>query len=147
MCHKNRWNIDAEIDAEDLNLVMSMYNLIEYSSNYSETTRSLWFYSKDEATNFNNDIENTDDFKSFEYKAKLLGNTVAQPAPNQAYRILKNVAIALPLTYLNNFWRSLEMPLINCKVELKLKWTKHYVLAASDNGNTNDHPNDIIFAM
>ena len=121
MCHKNRWNIDAEIDAEDLNLVMPMYNLIEYSSNYSETTRSLWFYSKDEATNFNNDIENTDDFKSFEYKAKLLGNTVAQPAPNQAYRILKNVAIALPLTYLNNFWRSLEMPLINCKVELKLK--------------------------
>ena len=126
---------------------MPLYNLIEYSSSYSETTRSLWFYSKDETTNFKNDIENTDDFKSFEYKAKLLGNTAAQPAPNQAYRILKNVAIALPLKYLNNFWRSLEMPLINCKVELKLKWTKHYVLAASDNGNTNDHPNDIIFAM
>ena len=37
-------------DSEDLDLVMPMYNLLEYSSNYSETTRSLWFYSKDEAT-------------------------------------------------------------------------------------------------
>ena len=46
---------------------MSMYNLIEYSLNYSKTTGSLWFYSKDEATNFNNNIENTDDFKSFKY--------------------------------------------------------------------------------
>ena len=44
-------------DAEDLDLVMSMYNLLEYSSNFSETTGSLWFYTKDEATNFNADIE------------------------------------------------------------------------------------------
>ena len=44
-------------DAENLHLVMSMYNLIEYSSNYSETTRSVWFYAKDEATNFNADME------------------------------------------------------------------------------------------
>ena len=79
-------------------------------------------YSKDEAINFNNDIENTDDFKSFEYKAKLLGKAVAQPAPNQANRILKEVAIAMPLKDLSNLWRSLEMPLINCKVKLKLKW-------------------------
>ena len=46
---------------------MSMYNLIEYSLNYSKTTASLSFYSKDEATNLNNNIENTDDFKSFKY--------------------------------------------------------------------------------
>ena len=45
-------------DAEDLDLVMSMYNLIEYNCNYSETTGSLWFYFKDEATNFNADIAN-----------------------------------------------------------------------------------------
>ena len=69
-------------DGEDLYLVMLMYILIEYSSNYSETTGSLWFYSKDEAVNFNDDIENTDDFKSFENEAELLGNTVAHPAPN-----------------------------------------------------------------
>ena len=50
---------------------------IEYSSNYSETTGSLWFNFKDEVTNFNSNIENTDNFKSFKYKAKLLENTEA----------------------------------------------------------------------
>ena len=57
---------------------MPMYNLIEYSSNYSETTGKLWFHSKDEATDFNADIVNGNNFKSFKYKAKLLGNAVAQ---------------------------------------------------------------------
>ena len=57
---------------------MSIYNLIEYSSNYSERTGSLRFYSKDEATNFNANIANIDDLKSFKYKAKLLEDTVAQ---------------------------------------------------------------------
>ena len=50
---------------------MPMYNLLEYSSNYSDTTGSLWFYSKDEETDFNNIIENSDEFKSFKYKTKL----------------------------------------------------------------------------
>ena len=87
MYHK----IDVETidDAENLDLVMPMYNLIEYSSSFSETTGSLWFYSKDETTDFNADIANTDNFKSFQYKAKLLGNTVAQPAPNAVNGILK----------------------------------------------------------
>ena len=58
----------------------------------------------------------------------LLGNTVAQPAPNEANGILKNATIVVPLKYLSNFWRSLKMPLINCKVELKLRWTNHYAL-------------------
>ena len=57
-----------------------MYNLIEYRSNYIETTGSLWFKSKDEAANFDVDTENTDDFKSFKYRAKLLGNTEADNA-------------------------------------------------------------------
>ena len=61
---------------------MPMYSLIEYSLNYSETTGSLWFSSKDEATNLNADITNDNNFKSFRYKTKLLGNTIAQPAPN-----------------------------------------------------------------
>ena len=77
-------------DAEDLDLVMPMHNLKEYSSNYSEKkTGSLWFYSKDEATDFNGDIANTNDFKSFKCKAKLLEDTVAQPEPNAANGILK----------------------------------------------------------
>ena len=65
-------------DAEELELVMSMYNLIEYSWNYSVTTVSLWFYPKDEATNFNVNITDTDAFKSFKYKAKLIGDTIQQ---------------------------------------------------------------------
>ena len=110
--------------AIDLDLVMQMCNLIEYSSSYSETTGTLWFYSKDEANNFNADIVNDDNFKSFKCKAKLLANTAAQHAPNAPNGILKNAAISVPLKYLSNFWRSLKMPLINCKVELKLRWTK-----------------------
>ena len=70
--------------AANLDLVMPMYNLIEYSSNYSETMGSLWFYSKDGAASFNNNISNPNNFKSFKYKAKLLGNADAQPAPNVA---------------------------------------------------------------
>ena len=59
-----------------------MYSLIEHTSNSSETTESLKFHLKDEATNLDADIANTDDFKSFKYRAKFLRNTVAQPAPN-----------------------------------------------------------------
>ena len=92
-----------------------MYNLIESSSNYSETKVSIYFYSKDEATNFNADIANKN-FKSFEYKAKFLGNTVADGVNG----IPKIRIIAVPLKYLSNIRRSLEMPLINCKVDLKL---------------------------
>ena len=57
-------------DAEDLDLVMSMHNLLEYSSNYTDNTGSLWFYSEDDATDFNKDIANIDAFKSFKYMAK-----------------------------------------------------------------------------
>ena len=67
-------------DAEDLDLVMAKHNLIEFSLNYSETTGILWFYSKDEATNFNADIKNNEEFKSFKFKTKLLGNTEADGA-------------------------------------------------------------------
>ena len=59
--------------------------------------------------------------KSFGCKAKLLENTAAQPAPNSPNGILKNAAIAVLFKYLTNFWRSLEMSLINWKVELKVK--------------------------
>ena len=77
--------------------------MLEYSLKYSDTTGSLWFYSKDEVTNYNNGISTTDDFRSFKYKAELLGNTVAQTAPNQTNAILKNITIAVPLNYLSNF--------------------------------------------
>ena len=98
---------------------MLMYNLLESVSNYSDITGSLWFYSKDETTHFNNAITYDNNFKSFECKTKLIGRTAA------ANGILENATITMPLKYLSNFWRSLEMPLINCKFELKLKWMKH----------------------
>ena len=102
-----------------------MYNLLEYSSNYSGTTVSLLFYSKDEATNFNDDIANTNAFRSFKCKTKLLGNTVVQPNPNQVNGNLENATVAVPFENQSNFWRSLKMPFINCKVELKLKVVLH----------------------
>ena len=68
-------------DAEGLDLVIPLLNLIECNSYYSETTESLWFYSKDEATKFKADIANDNNFKYFKYKDELLRNTVAQPAP------------------------------------------------------------------
>ena len=122
---------------------MPMYNLIKYSSNYSDTTGSLWFYTKDEATTFNVDIENNNDFKSFSYEAKLLVNT----ATDRLNGTLRNTTIAVPLKYLSNFWRTLEMPLINCNVELKLKWRKHCVLAAACGDNANANPNKVIFTI
>ena len=103
-------------EAEDLDLVMPMYNLIECNSNCSKTKENLLFCCKDEATNFNTDIANSN-FKSFDYKTKLSGNIEA----NDANGNLRNATIVAPLKHLNNFWRSLEISLINCKIELKLK--------------------------
>ena len=75
---------------------MPMYNLIEYSSNYSEATGSLSFYSKDEATDFNIGIVHDNNFKSFEYKVKLLQKTEADVANG----ILKTEKIVVPIKYL-----------------------------------------------
>ena len=73
-------------------------------------------------------IENADDFESFVYKDESLGDTIAQPAPNQAYEIVKNAVIAVSLKYFNDFLKSLEMPYANCKIELKPKWIKYCAL-------------------
>ena len=92
---------------------MPMYNLIEYSDNCSDTLRSLWGFKRDEITG-NANVTNDDNVPSFKNKADLITNTEADARRN-------GVKIAVPLKYLSNFWRSLEMPLINCKVELSLK--------------------------
>ena len=92
---------------------------MEYSSVYFETIGSLWFYSKDEAIDFNADTANDNSFKSFKYTAKLSGNTIDQTNLNPSNGILRNSIIPVPLKYFRHFWRSLEMPLINYKVELK----------------------------
>ena len=78
---------------------MPIYNLIEYSWNYPKTTGNLLIYFKEKATNFNNDIESTDDFKSFKNKTKLLGNTKTDGDNGT----LKNATIAFPLRYPKQF--------------------------------------------
>ena len=125
------------VDDENLDLTMLMYNTVENNSYYLETSGSLWFYSKDEASIFDADIQNTDDLKFFKYKTKLLGEA------DNANGCLKNATIVASLKYLSNFWKLLNIPLINCKVELKCKWTKYCVLSAAgvDNVNNNDSHN------
>ena len=110
-------------EAENLDSAKPVYILTEYSSNYAKATGSLWLYSKDEASNVHAAIANTD-FKSFMWKAKLLGNTATQLNRNHTNEILKNITIAEPLKYLTNFRRSFQMLLVIWKVELKLKWRK-----------------------
>ena len=103
---------NTDIDnAHDIDIVMPMYNLIEYSDNYSKTSGSLWQYYKDDP---NDDLANS---KSFKSKVKITGKT-----PNNGNT--KNVEIIVPLKYLSNFWRTLEMPLINCEVNLILTWSQ-----------------------
>ena len=93
---------------------MPMCNLIEYSDNYSDTSGSLWNFKRDEIVN-NADMTNDDNAPSSKYKSDPIGNTEDDGTKN-------GVKIAVALKYLSSFWRSLEMPLINCKVQLSLKW-------------------------
>ena len=82
----------------------------------------------------------TDNSLSFKFKTNFIGNI-----PNGGRK--NGGKIAVPLKYLSNFWRSLEMPLINCKFEVKLKWTKNCLLSAAGNDNTNTNLNNIIFTI
>ena len=99
---------------------MPMYKLIEYNDNYSDTSGSLWNFKRDEIIN-NADVTNDDNAPSFKYKASIIGNTENNGTKN-------GVKIAVPLKYLSNFWRLLEMPLINCKIELSLNWIGNCLL-------------------
>ena len=105
---KTKTNVFAD-EANYIYIAMPMYNLIEYSENYSDTSESLWQFKRDEASANNADLT-TNNSKSFEYKAVLVGKT-ADAANNNSF--VKNTKIIVPLKYLSNFWRSLEMLLIN----------------------------------
>ena len=109
---------NTEVDnAEYIAIVMPMYNLIEYSDNYSKTSESLWQYCKDiPAVNIAGNIVDftaTNTTDSFKFKTKITGQTNNDGEIN-------GVEIMVPLKYLINFWRTLKMPLINCEVELIL---------------------------
>ena len=112
---------------------MPMYNLIEYSDNYSDTSGSLWQFKRDELNVDDvNAVFNNDNAPSFNYKASIIGNTVADGDNSKK----NGVKLAVPLKYLSNFWRSLEMPLINCKVELSLKWYENCILSSAGTAAT-----------
>ena len=105
-----------------------MYNLLEYSKSYRKTIRSLYNSYRDDLTNDNNDNfanRNVVNSNAFKYKNKITGNTYNVDAAAAGCDANKNgtqeVEIAIPLKYLGNFWRALNIPLISCEVSLKLK--------------------------
>ena len=125
-------------DAEDLDVVMPMYNLLEYSKNYRKTIGSLYNYYRDELSayaddnNFNNiKVVNSNAFK---YKNKITGNTYNVNATADSYDANKEgtqtIELAIPLKYLGNFWRALKMLLNSCEVSLELKWNKKCVITS-----------------
>ena len=108
---------DEHVDtAENLDIVMPMYNLIEYPDNYQNSSATLYQYKRDEPPEADPiaDLAH-DNSASFGYKIKLLGNPVIDGNIGKL-----NVKVVVPLKYLSSFFRSLEMPLINCKVKLNL---------------------------
>ena len=111
-------------DTEDLDVVMPMYNLLEYSKNYRKTTGSLWNYCRDEPNSGaeGNIKYSLNDSKSFDYHANIVGSVTA------ANLTKESVKIVIPLKHLSNFGRTLNIPLINCEIELILTWSKNCVL-------------------
>ena len=102
--------------AENVDITMPMYNLLEYSDNYQDSSATLYQYNRDEPPENDAVADLTADNSSFfKYKVSLLGNSV--PDGNAAKGSVK---VVVPLKYLSNFFRSLEMPLINCKIKLNL---------------------------
>ena len=116
---------DEHVDtAEKLDIVMPMYSLIEYSDNYQDLLATLYQYKRDEPLEAYAVANLTaDNSSSFKYKIKLLGGPVLDGVIAK-----RNVKVVVPLKYVSNFFRSLEMPLINCKIKLNLTWKKnaHY---------------------
>ena len=147
-------------DADDLDIVLSMYNLLEYIKNYRKTIGSLHNYYRDELSD-DADDNNFDNIKvvnsnTFKYKNKIAGNTSNVNAGAQGYDVNKNgtqeVELAIPLKYLGNFRRALNIPLISCEVSLELKWDKNCVITSLEQrdigeGNRDNAPTGATFAI
>ena len=155
-----RINCELIEDADDLDIVVSMYNLLEYSKNYRKTIGLLYNYYRDELSD-DADDNNFDNIKiinsnTFKYKNKIIGNTYDIDAGAQGYDVNKNgtqeVELAILLKYLGNFWRALNIPLISCEVFLELKWNTNCVktsLAQRDigGGNRDNSPTGATLAI
>ena len=122
-------------NAEDLDIAVPKYNLFEYSKNFRKTTGSLFNYYRHEpnsgtevngANTINCSIK---DSKSFDCKTSITGEL-------ERNNVEKDVQIAKPLKYLTNFWKNLDMPLINCEIPLTLSWYEKCVLTSRATRNT-----------
>ena len=134
-------------NAEDLDVVIPMYNFLDYSKNYRKTTGSLWNYYRDEPNiypdnNYNqNSITNSESFK---YKTSITGKTSNENQENnenteqENTKTKKIIEIVVPLKQLSNFWRTIEMPLINCEIELILTWSENCVLTDNTTHTARD---------
>ena len=129
--------------AENLDLAMNLYSMLEYSDNYADTTASLYQYKRpapmDNAGALNDLTANNS--SSFKYQSELVqkllttddGNSEdigpnIDPSFDRAHKIWKNIKIVIPLKYISNFFRNLSLPLINTKLYMELNWTKFSVL-------------------
>ena len=108
--------------AEDLDIVMPMYNLLEYSDNYQDSTGSLYQLIRDEPLDNNADVANNT--TSLVYKSKLISGTDNSN--------VNNVKLVVPLKYVSSFSRSLEMLLVNCKIDLELTWHKDCMISSAN---------------
>ena len=147
-------------DDDDLDIVMSMYNLLEYSKNYRKTIGSLYNYYRDKLSD-DADNNNFDNIKvvnsnTFKYKNKIIGNTYNVNAGAQGYDVNKNgtqeVELAISLKYLGSSWRALNIPLISCEVSLELKWDKNCVITSLEQrdiggGNRDNAPKGATLAI
>ena len=132
-------------NAKDLDVVMPMYNLLEYSKNYKKTPGSLWNYCRDQpsSTIGNNNITHSIlNSESFDYKASFMENGVTHD------NLTKNdVNVVVPLKHLSNFWRHLDIPLINCEVELILTLFKNCVLIDKPTREANYGANPVVYEI
>ena len=147
-------------DADDLDIVMSMYNLLEYSKSYRKTIGSLYNYYRDELSD-DADDNNFDNIKvvnsnTFKYKNKIIGNMYNVNAGADGYDVNENgtqeAELAIPLKYLGNFWRALNIPLISCGVSLELKWDKNCIITSLQQrdiggGNRDNAPTGATLAI
>ena len=129
--------------AEDLHVVMSMYNLLQYSKNYRKTAGPLWNYYRDKpnSSTDNNITHSILNSKSFDYKANFISSVTNNNL------IKKDVKVVVPLKHLSNFWRHLDIPLINCEEELILTWFKNFVLIDKITRNANHGANPIFYEI
>ena len=127
-------------DTHDIDVVMPMCNLTEYSDSYSKTSGSLWQYCRDEpVADANGDIDDVNEANAITYLFDLKAKMSSQTCNNGT----KNIETMVPLKYLSNFWRFLEMLLIDCEINLDPTWSKKCIKVATaiaDQGATFSIP-------